>query len=378
MIQKCSSGRQIQNFQTFYSAVRQKAMLLALLAIFHPAVANGGDYRVGVFYFPGWKIGQLGNARDYPWEPIKNYPEREPLLGWYEEDGPGVMSTQLKWMRDYGVDYVVFDWFWGSTGRPHLSHGVNAYLTAEDRHGVDFAILWANHTKYAFSVSQFDELFRFWVQRYFFRSDYLRVFGKPVVFLFSADTFNKNAVQIGLNSAALIARAESIAREFGLPGVAFIGGVSANGRGFDYSAASGYAGFSAYNFHGMATRSYAPGRSMSHSYAELDLGYQDHWQWMAENASGLYIVPMTSGWDKRAWGGSKDPMHDNSVSTQIEFGRHLQSAREFMNRNPERTQSMGVICCWNEFGEGSYIEPTKMHGFRYLEEVKRVFGAPQE
>ncbi|MBK7050726.1 MAG: hypothetical protein IPH54_08055 [Rhodoferax sp.] len=32
-------------------------------------------------------------------------------------------------------------------------------------------------------------------------------------------------------------------------------------------------------------------------------------------ADGLYVVPMTSGWDKRPWGGSKDPEHDNSIST---------------------------------------------------------------
>jgi hypothetical protein len=35
---------------------------------------------------------------------------------------------------------------------------------------------------------------------------------------------------------------------------------------------------------------------------------------------------------------------------------------------------LGVICCWNEFGEGSYIEPTQKNGFSYLEKIKKVFG----
>ena len=39
-------------------------------------------------------------------------------------------------------------------------------------------------------------------------------------------------------------------------------------------------------------------------------------------------------------------------------------------------RSNRVICCWNEFGEGSYIEPTKKDGFSYLEKVKKVFGSP--
>jgi hypothetical protein len=32
-----------------------------------------------------------------------------------------------------------------------------------------------------------------------------------------------------------------------------------------------------------------------------------------------------------------------------------------------------MICCWNEYLEGNYIEPTEGHGFRYLEAIKEVF-----
>lgn len=339
------------------------------------ASAGAGDFKLGVFYFPGWKAGQKGNAYPEPWKLIKPYPEREPLLGWYEEDAPGVMSQQLKWMRDYGLDYVAFDWQWGRDGRPYLAHGVNAYMTAENRYGVEFALLWSNHTDYVFSREQFSELFRFWAERYFFRPDYLKVDGKPVIFIFSAQVLSRNAERIGLSSAQLLAMADEAARTIGLPGVAVIGGVGGNvGGGFDYSANSGYAGFSAYNFHGPATRSFALGRPISHSYAELDSAYRDHWDWMLKNASGFYVLPMSSGWDKRPWGGSKDPWHDDSRSTPAEFSIHLRAARKVMTDNPSKTKRMGVICCWNEFGEGSFIEPTKLDGFSYLEQVRAVFG----
>ena len=34
------------------------------------------------------------------------------------------------------------------------------------------------------------------------------------------------------------------------------------------------------------------------------------------------------------------------------------------------------INCWNEWTEGSYLEPDTVHGMKYLEAVRDVFGAP--
>lgn len=347
----------------------------ALLALVICGQVLAKDFQIGVYYFPGWKSGQKGNGYARPWDEIRPFMEREPLLGWYAEDDPNVMTQQLSWMNQYGIDYVVYDWLWGRDGKPYLTHGVDAYLRAKDKHGVGFSILWSNHTDYTFSKSQLSELFNFWVQRYFTKPEYLKLAGKPVVFIFSADVLNKNAQSLGMSSAELISMADAVARKAGLPGVAFVGGIGGNhGQGFDYSAKSGYAAWSAYNFHGPATKGYDDkGRRMSHSYAELDQGYRDHWSWMLDKADNTYILPMSSGWDKRPWGGSKDPEHDNSRATPAEFEAHLFAARKAMTEKP-RSNKMGVICCWNEFGEGSYIEPTKKDGFKFLERVKTVFG----
>lgn len=332
-------------------------------------------YKLGVYYFPGWKAQQKGNAYPNPWELIKPYPERHPLLGWYEEDQPGVMQQQLKWMREAGLSYVVFDWLWGPDNRAYLDHGVNAYLAEQNKQGIEFSILWANHTDYIFSRTQFSALFNFWAQRYFTRPDYLKIAGKPAIFIFSAQVLANNAKKIGMSVPELLALADVYAKRAGLPGVFFVGGVAANASAdFNYSAANGFSAFSFYNVHGPATKSYEPGRNLSHSFAELDMAYRDHWQWMMERTGGLYIVPITAGWDKKPWGGSKDPLHDNSRPTVAEFKTHLQAAKGILDQNPVKTQGLGVICCWNEYGEGSYIEPTKSQGSVFLEQIKQVFA----
>ena len=95
---------------------------------------------------------------------------------------------------------------------------------------------------------------------------------------------------------------------------------------------------------------------------------------MMTNAEGLYVVPMTSGWDKRPWEAAR-------ILAMTIAGRRLSNLiviyvrPQIHDGEPGRTKGIGVICCWNEFGEGSFIEPTREQGFAYLDMVRRVFGA---
>jgi hypothetical protein len=324
-------------------------------------------YRIGTFYFPGWRDNQVGAPAKLPWERIKAFPEREPMLGWYDDGDPAVVEQQLKWMHTYGIDFVVFDWYWGGT-ESMLTQSLNAYLMADSKRLVPFALLWANHSDVPRTRAEFTAMVRFWLNRYFHRPEYLKVDGKPVLYIFSHPDFIRQAEQVGQSFASLLADAESMARKEGFPGIYFVGGTHVHPSLINNAASSGYSAFSSYNYHGKANE-------ISTSYAGLDEAYRYIWKWIVTNSSIPYIVPMTQGWDKRPWGGSKNPLHDNSVSSPETFGQHLRAAKALMDTNPAKTMKMGVICCWNEFGEGSYIEPTKHYGFQYLEQVKKIFGS---
>lgn len=336
-------------------------------------MAYADDFQIGVFYFPGWKDNQLGAPSPQPWAPIKKFPEKEPALGWYDEGTDDVMRKQLDWMQSYGIDFVAFDWYYSDKTGVLLEHALSAFMRAPNRNKTKFSILWANHAALPKSQTEWQSMVRYWIKNYFPRPEFLRINNRPVVFVFSAYLLKIQAESLGITTKTLLDSAQTLARQAGLQGIHFVAGTGADLPMIDkYAKESGYSAFSAYNYH---QGPMPPLNTMSHSYKELDQRYRSHWERFAEKGNLPLIVPMTSGWDKRPWGGSTDPDHDNSLSTPDEFRAHLEAAKSFMNKNPALTNRMGVICCWNEFGEGSYIEPTKSKGVSYLEMVRRVFGS---
>lgn len=331
------------------------------------------NYEIGVYYFPGWLDDQRGAPAKKPWDRIKAYPEREPLLGWYREGDIAIVEQQIDWMESYGIDYVVYDWYWD--GKPMLEHALAAYMKAANREKLKFSLLWSNHSKSPENLEQFTTMIRYWVKYYFTRNNYLLIDGKPAVFIFSQERLRVNAKKFGYSTADLIKLANEIATKAGFAGIYFVGSTEAVTYWVkEYGPKNGYDAFSKYNYHRGFSGTYNPLTLPSHSYAELDRAYQQNWDWILQNSPLPYILPMTSGWDKRPWGGSTDPFHDNSFGNPVEFENHLLAGRSRLDKYPAKTKKMAVICCWNEFGEGSYIEPTKKDGFAYLEKVKEVFG----
>lgn len=354
-----------------------KRAVLSLLsaALFLSSSASGkmlsaDDYKIGVYYFPGWRDLTLHSPSPRPWAAIKPYPERKPLLGWYYEGQQEVADKQLAWMKSYGLDYVVYDWYFGDYKKIYLEHALNAFLRSANRHGLQFSILLANNDSRINSLSDWQKVVQYWITNYFSRPEYLQMQGKPVVFIADAGTFSQQAKKYGMTAQTLLQLAQQMAHKGGLPGIYFVGGTGAYIPMITTVAkADGYAALSAYNYHG------APDdKVFSHNYKQLDNGYQQHWQRFMAKSSLPYIVPMSSGWDKRPWGGSGDPLHDHSLSTPEEFRQHLLAAKAVMDSYPDKTNKMGVICCWNEFGEGSFIEPTVAYGFSYLKQVADVLG----
>ncbi|HEX5310257.1 glycoside hydrolase family 99-like domain-containing protein [Aquabacterium sp.] len=329
------------------------------------------DLSLGVFYFPGWRDDAPGAPAAKPWQRIKDFPERKPLLGWYDEGNDDVMRLQLEWMIQYGLQFVVFDWYWANDGRVMLDHALAAYFRAPQRTRLPFALLWANHGDVPSSQSNFDQMVDWWVKYYAARSEFLRVDGKPVVFIYSSQDLAARARAFGTTAQQLLSGAQKRARDAGLPGFYFVAGVTGDTPDLLREArAMGYSAVSAYNLHAPAGQQ----GKLAHSFKELDAAYQTHWRQYAASSSVPTILPLTAGWDKRPWGGTYDSRHDQCMPTLNEFRDHLAAGRKALEAVKQPGTKLGVLCCWNEFGEGSYIEPTQVEGKARLERLLEVFG----
>jgi hypothetical protein len=330
------------------------------------------EVSIGVYYYPGWSP-VMGLFKPDPWKVIKPYPEREPLLGWYRDDDSKTVNQQLTWMADYGIDFVAFAWYW-KDGRSLPETSVRAYLTAPARSHVSYSLLWANHFPSPGSLMEWDRIIETWLDRHMRNPEYLRIDNKPVLFVFSNEFLKSQAKAIGLKPAEMLERARRAAREVGLDGIYFVLCTEASTFWIkDFAKSAGFDALSAYNYHFGMEGDFHTVTRYSHSFTELDANYRMQWNWILKNSQLPYFVPMTSGWDKRPWGGSKDPLHDNSMTTPQEFEVHLRAGYKTIIENMEKTKGIGMLCCWNEYGEGSIIEPTKKNGFEYLQRIREVF-----
>lgn len=341
-------------------------------------MAAAADYTVGAYYFPGWHS-QSDYWRDLQGlpgsrSPGRPWPELEPLQGFgYAEESVAVMEKQVDWAAGYGLDYFAFDWYWEGSS-PSLTHAIDAYQKAPNRTKLGYCLLWANHSAVPSSQEQFTAMVDYWLGNYFKDPQYLRIDGKPVVIVFSPQRLRDNARGFGSETGTLFRLAREKAAKAGLPGIYFIGHTPANSYWVKgYLPDQGYDALTAYNYHAAGFGGEFRGDERAAvNYQELLEGYRSQWSWILANAKLPYVVPMTSGWDKRPWG-SKTP-HDNCRSTPDSFRQMLEAGKATMDRHPEQTRRMGIIYAWNEFGEGGYIEPTKKWGFQYLQAVKDVFG----
>ncbi len=327
-----------------------------------PQAADTGEYLVGAYYYPGWHNYER-------WSVLNNFPERRPLLGYYREGSSEVADWHIKWAKEHGISFFIYDWYW-DRGRRQLEHALHDGLF-ESRYGntLKFCLLWANHNPTgSHSASDLEAVTRYWIENYFSRPNYLKIGGKNVVVI-----FNPYGLTSDMGSAAVRSSFEKMREMCETAGVGGLYLVACSYPGRDrikLIESEGYDAISGYNYPSAGSR----GQRVA-PYEWMVDGYREFWCEIADATSLPYIPVCEPGWDARPWHGMNSLVRTGKNPDL--WKKMLEYARQFVDdptRKKPEGQKLIFLEAWNEFGEGDYIEPHAQWGFDYLEAVREVFA----
>ncbi len=311
-------------------------------------------YNVGINICSLWVEG-----KHYGWETISRFDE--PVMGYYTEGIPETADWEIKYMVEHGIDFQAFCWY-DFTNSPvkehhlhdHLDHG---FKNAKYSDMMSYALLLELSNKKISLESWKKYTVPYITEHYFKDPRYMSLDGKAVVCTFQLGSL-LNSVSMGSseNVKAALDSLEEAAYGCGYDGVIYIS--CASGMTKTEEASVGVD--ASYNYHFGTDGSRYDTNTTANIYQAKD--------------KATHTVPTASvGFRSVGWKDTRFPI----MSTEDYARLNKWVTEEYLpmyegEENWKRTTVM--LSTWNEFGEGTYINPSKNNGgFGYLDGVREAY-----
>ncbi|MBR2334721.1 MAG: glycoside hydrolase family 99-like domain-containing protein [Clostridia bacterium] len=336
------------------------------------------DYYVACHYFPGWNVYPNGYSA---MADILDFPERTPLIGYYDEADPEVIDWEIKWALEHGIQCFIYCWYraFANVGHPvtndglKLNHALMARKKSRYVKMMDYAIMWEIDN--AGGVADIDDvtnnLVPFWCQEYFSDDNYLKIDDKPVLFVYDC-RWRWNRQYTGNETMAdILAAIDKRARELGFKGVHFM--VEHRNKStalFGKYREIGYQNSFAYCYH---TEERKPSQeTIINTQVEI----------MNEQIKADPYFPLltcSQAWDPYPWYRHSQTPEQLARITQWKLTPEnwkilLTKVKALSDSMPSDAlgHRMIILDNWNEWCEGHYIAPHRSGGFKYLQAVREV------
>ncbi|MCD9024926.1 stalk domain-containing protein [Cohnella silvisoli] len=326
-----------------------------------PILPDDSDYEIGMQSCSLWREGT-----HYGWDRINPYPNRVPLLGYYDEGNPEVADWEIKWMAEHGVGFQQYCWFRPTGGEgnpikdPYLAEGLHdGFFNAKYSDLLDFTIMWENGASFAKDSADFrNNLVPYWIEYYFKDDRYLKIDNKPVISIYSLSGLKRD---FGNSLTAVKEELDylrSAAIQAGFDGAIILSSYKGTYQQemLDMSAA----GFDAIYAYDWGLFGGNPGVAQSKMEQQRDADAID------------LVATLSMGKDLLPWGGLK-----GYFATPEQFkSLALWTKDDFIPSLPTGSLGKRVVMLdnWNEFGEGHFIMPTDLERFGYLDAIRDVFA----
>jgi hypothetical protein len=337
-----------------------------------------------------WEIIKKGNPRF-----DGHYQPRIPLWGYAMDDDPIAWEQKINAATDHGVNVFIFDWYWYD-GKPYLEETVDSgFLKAGNNNKMKFYLMWANHdvpgnmwNHYRYKTDSllwqgevdwinFKIIVERVIKQYFKQPNYFKIDNKPVFSIYSLADLVQSFNGIEESKKALDYFREEV-KKAGFPGLHLQGigrvsnknpillsGIFGEGKGINEIVSDlSLNSVTMYNWSSHKTEDYLED-------GELAMSLRNKW----DSTLTVPFFPVISvGWDNTPRYpklGKESVIHINN--TPQSFAAYLQKTRDYVRNHPEQPKLI-VINAWNEWVEGSYLEPDMRWGYGYLEAVKKVMS----
>ncbi len=368
---------------------------------------------VACYYFPNYHPTDARNQKLKgdgwsEWELVKAAKSRfpghlqpnVPMWGYTDESDPVQMAKKINAATTHGIDAFIFDWYWFNDGS-FLESGLDkGFLQASNNDQLKFALMWANHDwldihpytrgekakiLYPGKIKKetFEIICDHVIESYFKHPSYWKIDGKPYFSIYELNKLMESFGSIEATRSALDEfRAKAI--KAGLPGIhlnAVVWGRSilpGESKPADAADVVEQLGFDSVTSYVWIHHVQLPGMQTDYPYVQEE--YFKYWT----KADAMFNVPyfpnVTMGWDSSPRANQEQPygnfgypfMHTISGNTPQRFEQALLATKNRVLQQQDGPKII-TINCWNEWTEGSYLEPDTRNGMAYLEAVKNVY-----
>lgn len=375
------------------------------------------DRIIAAHYYPGWKRGcsKVHNS----FQELEHFPERCPVLGWYDEANPEVTDWEIKWAVEHGISCFIYCWYRykENVGKPvvrealRLGHALHDGLfNARYRNFIKFAIMFENQAirwgNPADTKDLLENLLPWWVSEYFSKPNYLLFDGKPVLYVYELQDFvNSLGGETATTEALALLNTEI--QKYGFPGIH----VSGCSCGWDepykrtvkerlphdlsYVDKIRSCGFdSAFQYCWPLWRCEVTEEQFQKYKRDLDHRLFPSEEAIAiqiskirervDYAPDFFMFTATVGNDREPWRRffnyetlTQDPFAGPIFTLGPSWYQLLlEKIRDITATLPENSigRKIVVLDAWNEWSEGHSIAPSCGAGFRYLQAVREVFS----